>query len=124
MRSDVGSTAGVVSASSTGAGFDWVWYRDGGQQFLRVGMGRLFEHLSAGSLFDDLAVLHHCDLGADLADDCEVMGDEQHGQVEPLLHVDQEVEDLSLNGTSSADTGSSQIRTSGSTATARAMAMR
>ena len=46
---------------------------------------------------DDAAEVHHRDPVADMADDREVVGDEQVGQAETILEADEEVEDLGLD---------------------------
>ncbi len=50
-----------------------------------------------GRELDDLAEVHDRDPVRDLADDREVVGDEDVGQVEVVLEVLQQVEDLRLN---------------------------
>ena len=48
--------------------------------------------------FDDLAQVHDGDSVRDVADDGEVMGDEDVGEVEFLLQVGEQVDYLGLNG--------------------------
>ena len=48
--------------------------------------------------FDDLAQIHHGDAVADMTDDCDVVGDEEHRQIELPLECQQEIEDLGLDG--------------------------
>ncbi|KAB1654809.1 hypothetical protein F8O01_13005 [Pseudoclavibacter chungangensis] len=55
----------------------------------------------------------------DAAEDREIVGDEQVAHAEPFLRLDEEVEDLRLHGTSSAETGPSSTMSEGSTARAR-----
>ena len=46
---------------------------------------------------DDLAEIHHRDVGAEVTDHREVVGDEQEGDPELLLHVLQQVDHLGLD---------------------------
>ena len=52
--------------------------RLGGQQMARIGVLRVGEDLRRRPGLDDLALGHHADAVGDLADDAEVVGDEQH----------------------------------------------
>ena len=70
------------------------------------------------------AEIHHRDPVGDVLHHGEIMRDEDVGKAEPVLQVAQQIEDLRRIDTSSADTGSSQTISFGSTASARAMAMR
>src|SRR5215471_11117611 len=47
-------------------------------------------------LFDYAAEIHDADPIADVADDCQVMRDEQVGQPQTLLNFEQEIQDLRL----------------------------
>ena len=67
------------------------------QQRLRVGVPRRLEHLGGRPLLADLPVAHHDDPVGDLADDGEVVGDEQHRHRVPLLQRGDELEDLLLD---------------------------
>ena len=68
-----------------------------GQQRLGVGVVRaVVERLAVADL-DDLAEIHHRDLGAEVPDDGEVVGDEQEGDAELPLQVLQEVHHLRLD---------------------------
>ena len=71
--------------------------RLGGEQPLRVGMARALEHLGNRTLLDDLALRHDADPVGDLADDAEVVGDEQHRHAEARLHFGEELQDLRLD---------------------------
>src|SRR3546814_10402002 len=69
----------------------------GREQGLGVGVVRtLVERLAVRDL-DDLAEVHHGDLGAEVPDHSQVVGDEQEGDVELLLQVLQEVDHLRLD---------------------------
>ena len=50
------------------------------------------------ALFDDLALLHHAHPLRDLADNTEVVRDEEKRHSEPLLKLLQQFDDLRLNG--------------------------
>ena len=52
---------------------------------------------SAGAISIDLAEIQHDDAVADMAHHREIVRDEQIGQAEPLLQVDQQVDDLRLD---------------------------
>ena len=70
------------------------------------------------------AEIHHRDAVGDVLHHREIVRDEDVGEPEALLQVAQQVEDLRRIETSSAETGSSQTISFGSTASARAIAMR
>ena len=67
------------------------------QQTGRVRVGRRGVEVGGGGVLDDLAGVHHGDAVAHPGDDAEVVGDQQHGDVEALLQVGEEVEDLGLD---------------------------
>ena len=81
-----------------GIGLQGVRMRLGGEQRPGVGVLRRLEDFGDGIFLDDLAVLHHADPVGDLADDAEVVGDEQHGHAEPGLQLLEKLEDLRLDG--------------------------
>ena len=91
----------VREVSFDGGGLDdlvRVELGDGLHQRLRVGMQRLLEELGGRRLLDDLAEVHDDDAPAHVADDAEVVRDEEIGQVELLLQLDEQVEHLRLDG--------------------------
>src|SRR5260370_8686082 len=47
---------------------------------------------------DNAAQIHHRDTGGDVLDDLQVVADEEIGQIEPALQIEQEVEDLAAHG--------------------------
>ena len=55
-------------------------------------------HFGGGALFDEAAVVHDGDAVADVADDGEVVGDEDDGEVQIFLEGADEVEDAGLDG--------------------------
>ena len=61
-------------------------------------MARALEHLGNRTLLDDLALRHDADPVGDLADDAEVVGDEQHRHAEARLQLGEELQDLRLHG--------------------------
>ena len=72
--------------------------RHGGQQCFRIGMHRRLKDLLHRSGLDDLAHIHHRHSVANMANDTQVMGDEQIGQMQLFLELAEQVEDLGLNG--------------------------
>ena len=60
-------------------------------------MGGRGVEVGGGGVLDDLAGVHHGDSVAHPGDDAEVVGDQQHGDVEALLKVGEQVEDLRLD---------------------------
>ena len=60
-------------------------------------MQRILVQLVAARQLHQLAQVHHRDAIADVADDGEVVGDEEVGEAELLLQVFQQVDDLRLN---------------------------
>ena len=69
----------------------------GREERLRVRVQRSQEEIVGGCELDDLAEIHHRDPVGDVADDGEVVRDEEIGEVELLLQLDQKVEDLRLD---------------------------
>ena len=53
--------------------------------------------LVGGPLLDDLAVVHDRDPVGDVADDADVVGDEEVGEAELVLEVVEQVDDLRLD---------------------------
>jgi hypothetical protein len=70
---------------------------DGGEQCPRVGMGRSAVECVARPDLAELAEIHHGDSVADVADDRQVVSDEQHRQRESSLAILDQVEDLRLD---------------------------
>ena len=71
--------------------------RVGREEGHRVRVQRPGEELVRGRDLDDAAQVHHGDAVGDVADDREVVGDEDVGEVELLLEVDEQVEHLRLD---------------------------
>ena len=90
---------------------------------LRIRVRRMRNSDARGDL-DDAAAAHDRNPIRDVVDDREVVRNEQIGEPELRLQVDQQIQDLRLDRQSSADTGSSQITRSGRNAEARAIPMR
>ena len=61
-------------------------------------MGRCGEQALGLALLDDAAEIHDGDVVADLAHDLEIVADEQIGDAQPVLQVEQEVHHLGLDG--------------------------
>src|SRR5438876_152501 len=55
------------------------------------------EEPARGRLLHDPAEVHHGHLVCQIADDAQVVGDEEHGQAVRALQLEQELEDLSLD---------------------------
>jgi hypothetical protein len=77
-----------------------------------------------GAGLDDLALGHHADAVGDLADDAEVVGDEQHRHAVLLFSCGSSSRICACTVTSSAVVGSSAISSSGSLASAMAIITR
>ncbi len=93
--------AGVAGEGGEGLGAVGVHGGGGGEQAAGVRVLGRAEELGGGGLLDDAAVLHDGDVVgavADLADDGEVVGDEEHGEGVGAAEVAQEGEDLGLDG--------------------------
>ena len=58
----------------------------------------MLEQVVHGSLFDDLTRVHHGHAVAQVRDDTEIVGHEQHRHAELLLQRPQQVQDLCLDG--------------------------
>ena len=67
------------------------------QQGDRVGMERAIVQIDGGRRFDEAAQVHNGYPVADVADDREVVGDEQVGQLELVLEAFEQVDDLGLD---------------------------
>ena len=67
------------------------------QQRLRVGMLRGLQRDGGGKELDDPPAEHHPDPRRDVADDVEVVTDEDHREAEALAEVEEEVENLRLD---------------------------
>ena len=65
---------------------------------LGVGMLRRGEDIVRRAALDDLAIGHHAHPVRHLAHDAEIVGDEQHRHVEFRFELEQQVEDLRLDG--------------------------
>ena len=64
---------------------------------LGVGVLGVCQHIPRGARLNDFASVHDSDAVGDAADDCEVMGDEDHRHVKLLFQQTKLVEDLFLN---------------------------
>ena len=69
----------------------------GGEQVAGVVVVGVGEHLAGGALLDDPAVVHDRDVGRDVADHREVVGDEEHRQAELALELADQVEHRALD---------------------------
>ena len=65
---------------------------------MRIAVLGLGEDVLGSAFLDDLAALHDVDALGHLADDAEVVGDEQHGHAHLALQLLQQLEDLRLDG--------------------------
>ncbi len=72
--------------------------RLGGEQMAGVVMLRVGEDFLGRPGLDDLALGHHADAVGDLADDAEVVGDEEHRHALLGLQLGEQFEDLRLHG--------------------------
>ena len=69
----------------------------GGEQLLRIGVLGALENLFDRTRLDDLTLGHDEDAISKLADDAEIMGDEQHRHAMLGLQATKKIEDLGLN---------------------------
>ena len=67
---------------------------DGGEEILGVGVGGGGEEGVGRAVFDDGTLAHDGDVVGDVADDGEVVRDEDHGEIQIAREVGEEVEDL------------------------------
>ena len=65
---------------------------------LRVWVARRFEQLFSRADFDHFAQIHHHDPIADIADHVQIVADENIGEAELCFQIEQQVEDLRLDG--------------------------
>ena len=70
---------------------------DRGHQRLGIGMSRRGEQLLGRRGLHDPADVHHRDPRADVLDDAQVVRDEEIGEPEPFLKLEEEVQDLRLD---------------------------
>ena len=61
-------------------------------------MLRIEKDLACGAVLDDLALMHDGDGVGDLGRDAQVVRDKEHGEVEPLLDLGEELQNLRLDG--------------------------
>src|SRR4051794_9440510 len=88
--------AGGALAAARGA-LAWVRDRHRGQEFFRVGVARVLADLVGVAGLDDLALVHHRDAVGNVANDADVVRDEDVGQAEFVLKVVEQVDDLRLD---------------------------
>jgi len=67
-------------------------------QGLGIGMERTFQERARGGGFDDLAGVHDGHALGNVADDSQVVSDEQDGHVELCLEMAEQFDDLGLDG--------------------------
>ena len=67
-------------------------------EFLRVGVLGFVEDVFCVAVFDDFPVMHDGDVVRNIAHHGEVVGDENHGEIELMTQLKQEVENLGLDG--------------------------
>ena len=72
--------------------------RDGRQQGCRIRVLRGREQRSGVGHFDYLTHVHHRDSVADVLDHAEIVGHEQVRQTQAFLQIEQQVQDLRLDG--------------------------
>jgi len=68
------------------------------EQCFGVGMPRRHEQLPRRRHLDDMAQIHDRDVVGDMANNCQVMRDEQHRQAKLLLQLLKQVDNLRLHG--------------------------
>ena len=72
--------------------------RDGRKKSFRVRMLRISVKLVTGSQLHDMSHIHNADTVGNMFYHGKVMGDEEVGQTQLFLKLDQQVDDLCLNG--------------------------
>lgn len=97
---------------------------NGRKQCLGIGMGRMLEKLFTRAEFHDFTQIHYHDIGGNVLDHRQIVGNEQISQGSLLLEILHQIQDLACTDTSRADTGSSHTMNLGSRARARAIPMR
>ena len=63
-----------------------------------VRMQRIPEQLLRRALFKQISEIHHADAVGDIPDDADIVRDEQIGQIFLLLQIQQQIDDLRLDG--------------------------
>ena len=86
-----GEDLSVESVSGVGG-----W--NGAEQRFRVGVRGVLEDFFDGADFDDASEVHDGDLVGDVADDGEIVADEEVGEAEFFLEIFEQVEYLGLDG--------------------------
>ena len=61
-------------------------------------MARRGEQTGAAALLDEAAEIHDRDAVGEMLDHCEIVADEEVGQAEFALQIEQQIEDLRLHG--------------------------
>jgi hypothetical protein len=72
--------------------------RDSGEEFAGIDVRRLVEDEIGGPIFDELAGAHDGDVGGELRDHRETVGDQEISEMKFLLEFLKEKEDLSADG--------------------------
>jgi len=71
---------------------------NGGQEFPGVGVFRAVKDDISGSVFHDLAGIHHGDVIGEVANYREVVGNKEHGQIQFVAQFEEKIENLGLDG--------------------------
>ena len=67
---------------------------DCGEEFASVVVLGIEEDFISFAVFHDLAGIHHRDVVGDVSDNGEIVGDEDHGEVQLVAELEEQVEDL------------------------------
>lgn len=72
--------------------------RDGRQEGFGVRMLRVAEYILCFALFNDYTMVHNSNPVRDMADDCQVMGNEKVGNLQLCLQILKKVDNSCLDG--------------------------
>jgi len=98
--------------------------RDRRQQLSGMGMNGPGEQRIARRAFHEPARIHHQNSMTQMPDDGKIVADEQHCGTGVALQIEQQIDDLSLDGNVQGTDGSSHIKSFGLKIMARAMPIR
>ena len=68
------------------------------EEFLRIRVLRFVKDFFCFSVFDDFAGIHDRNVVGDVAHHGEIVRDEDHGEVQLVAQLEEQIEDLGLNG--------------------------
>jgi len=92
-------TFGYITSQNYSIGFSiQIGNRDGGEQRLGIRVPGADVYIPVGGHLDYFTQIHDGNSVTDILHHCQIMGDDDIGQVELILQVDQKIDNLGLDG--------------------------